>query len=80
MRTTAEVAAILDRVGEDDVRTLERDGAVCLRGVYGRRWLDLVAEGIERDLADPGPYGRRQSDAVDRGVFFTDYYMWRRIP
>ena len=70
----------LDRVGDADVDAYEHDGARCLRGIFGRKWLDLIAEGIERDLRDPGPYGRVQSPPDDPGFFYTDYCMWRRIP
>jgi len=76
---TNEIEAALARVGEEDVRTFERDGAVCLRGVYGERWLELIRAGIERDLESPGPYWRVQSAPGDPGFFGTDYYMWRRI-
>lgn len=32
------------------------DGVVCLRGLIDRRWLEIVAEAIEDDIAAPGPY------------------------
>jgi ectoine hydroxylase-related dioxygenase (phytanoyl-CoA dioxygenase family) len=67
-------------VSEVAVRAFEEDGAVCLRGVYGPHWIRLIEAGIERDLVDPGPYARVQSEPDDPGFFFTDYYMWRRIP
>jgi ectoine hydroxylase-related dioxygenase (phytanoyl-CoA dioxygenase family) len=75
-----EIADVLRRITEDDIRAFEEDGAVCLRGVYGPQWLRLVEDGIERDLRDPGPYYRVQSAPDDPGFFATDYYMWRRIP
>ena len=67
-------------VSKADVEAYERDGAVCLRSVFESTWLDLIGEGIEKDLADPGPYGRIQSTPEDPGFYYTDYYMWRRIP
>ena len=76
----AEVARALARVSEADIEAYARDGACCLRQVFEWKWLDLVAFGIERDLRDPGPYGRVQSPPDDPGFFYTDYYMWRRIP
>ena len=75
-----DVERALGRVTEQDIQTYETDGTVCLRGVFGGTWLELIAAGIERDLADPGPYGRTQSAADDPGFYYTDYYMWRRIP
>ena len=75
-----ETARALARVSDADIDTYERDGAHCLRQVFEPKWLDLIARGIERDLRDPGPYGRVQSPPDDPGFFYTDYYMWRRIP
>jgi ectoine hydroxylase-related dioxygenase (phytanoyl-CoA dioxygenase family) len=76
----SEFAEVLVKVTEADICAFEQDGAVILRGMYGQRWIRLVEAGIERDLKDPGPYGRVQSGPDDPGRFFTDYYMWRRIP
>ena len=42
-------------VSEREIETYERDGVVCLRGAFAPEWLDLVAEGIEKDIAAPGP-------------------------
>lgn len=33
----------------------ERDGAVLLRGLVGRAWLERLGSAIERDIAHPGP-------------------------
>ena len=76
----AEVRRALASVSDADVDAYERDGARCLRQVFESKWLDLIESGIERDLRDPGPYGRVQSPPDDPGFFYTDYYMWRRIP
>ena len=71
--------APLREITEAEVAAFARDGGVCLRGVFARSWIDLIASGIEKDLANPGPHGRVQSDPGDPGFFFTDYYMWHRI-
>ena len=42
---TTEIDRTLAKITEDDIRTLEKDGTVCLRGVFGQMWLDLIAEG-----------------------------------
>ena len=77
---TAEVARVLERITDEEVAVFDVDGAVRLRGVFEAKWLDLIAEGIERALATPGPYSRTPSVAGDPGRFYTDYYMWRRVP
>ena len=77
---SSETDTVLSKISESDISALETDGAVVLRGMVGRKWLDLIAVGIEKDLKTPGPYGRVQSDPDDPGFFFTDYYAWRHVP
>ncbi|MBM3567869.1 MAG: phytanoyl-CoA dioxygenase [Alphaproteobacteria bacterium] len=62
------------------IEDYRRDGAVALRGVIGADWLAALAEGIERNLRDPGPYGKRYTESGQPGLFFGDYCNWRRIP
>jgi ectoine hydroxylase-related dioxygenase (phytanoyl-CoA dioxygenase family) len=61
----------------DDFR---RDGAVCVRGAFSAEEVELVASGIERNLADPSPRGLVASRAEDAGRFFEDFCNWDRIP
>ena len=37
----------------------DRDGAVLVKGVVPVEWLSVLADAIERDIAEPGPYCRR---------------------
>ena len=74
------MSRVQDNITDDEVSVFEHDGAVCLRGVFEAKWIELIAQGLELALAEPGPYSRRPSPDEDPGRFFTDYYMWRRIP
>lgn len=56
------------------------DGAVCVRGAFAPHWLDLLARGIARNMADPGPYAKEYTPKGAPGRFFGDYCNWRRIP
>jgi ectoine hydroxylase-related dioxygenase (phytanoyl-CoA dioxygenase family) len=56
-----------------------RDGAVCVRGAFTEAEVELVAEGIERNLADPSPRGIVASRDDDAGRFFEDFCNWDRI-
>jgi ectoine hydroxylase-related dioxygenase (phytanoyl-CoA dioxygenase family) len=58
----------------------ERDGAVCVRGAFSPEWLALLAEGIEANMAEPGPFAKEYTPAGQPGRFFGDYCNWRRIP
>jgi hypothetical protein len=33
-------------ISEDDIRRYEENGVICLRGVFDRYWIDLLAAGI----------------------------------
>src|SRR3546814_11233897 len=57
----------------------QRDGAVCLRGVF-RGWVEVIAAGIARNMAEPGPYASENFTSGDTGRFFDDYCNSQRIP
>ncbi|RMV52654.1 Phytanoyl-CoA dioxygenase [Pseudomonas syringae pv. papulans] len=64
----------------EDIEAFQRDGAICLRGVF-RDWIGTIADGIERNLAEPGAYASRYVEKDDKpGGFFDDYCNWQRIP
>lgn len=66
-------------VSAADIAAYQRDGAVCLRGVIAAPWLELLRRGIERNLAEPGPYAKRYTPKGKPGFFFGDYCNWSRI-
>ena len=41
---------------QSDIDAYKNDGAVLLKNVISRKWLDRVAGAIERDILDPGPF------------------------
>jgi ectoine hydroxylase-related dioxygenase (phytanoyl-CoA dioxygenase family) len=63
----------------DVVDDFERDGAVCLRGVFAD-WVDRIAEGVEANLASPGPHAAENVPEGQPGRFWDDYVNWQRIP
>jgi len=60
----------------DQIADFQRDGAVVVRGVFAD-WVDLMAEGIAQNMAEPGEYA--SENAVSEGRFFDDYCNWSRI-
>ena len=65
-------------VSPEQVLSYRRDGVVVLRGVVPGPVLDSLAAGIERNMADPGPWSNDYT--VDgNGRFFDDYVNWRRF-
>ena len=64
-------------VGADDVASYARDGVCVLRGIFDATWLSTLRAGVERNLAEPGPYAGEHGDG--EGKFFDDYCNWERI-
>ncbi len=70
------LAAQLDALRAD----YDRDGAVRVRGAFGPEWLAMLDRGIERNMEEPGPMGKRYTPEGKPGMFFADYCNWQRIP
>lgn len=67
-------------ISQDDIDAFRRDGVVCLRGVFSQDWRDLIARGIKREMAAPGPIARDYTPEGGTGRFFGSLVMWRRVP
>ncbi|MDJ0949700.1 MAG: phytanoyl-CoA dioxygenase family protein [Alphaproteobacteria bacterium] len=65
---------------QSDIEAYRRDGAVCLRGAFGPRWLDVLATGVEREMANPGPIAKDYTAPGKGGRFFGSLVMWQRVP
>lgn len=64
---------------EDDIQDFKRDGVVLVRGLFADH-VDTIARGIERNMAEPGPYAAENLHDGEAGRFFDDYCNWTRIP
>lgn len=60
-------------------RQFHDDGAAVLRGVLSASWLDELAEGVEQNLTEPGPWANDYTAGDAPGRFFGDYVNWPRI-
>lgn len=60
-----------------DVESFQRDGAVCLRGLFSREQIDLLRAGIDANLANPSPRAKVASRADDPGIFIEDFCNWQ---
>ena len=61
------------------VDTYWRDGAVLIKGLF-KGHVDRISAGIERNLAEPGPFAGDNLKPGEGGRFFEDYCNWERIP
>lgn len=73
-------ADVFARITEEDVEAFQRDGVICLREVFGQHWLNRVAAGIDRNIAEPSPCAKFYTSQGNPGFFFGDYCNWMRIP
>ena len=60
------------------VRDFETDGAILIKGLFSG-WVHKIQTGIERNLAEPGPYAAENLNPHEPGRFFDDYCNWNRI-
>ena len=57
----------------------ESNGAVLIKGLF-TDWVDTIRTGIEKNMAEPGPYASENLGPGESGRFFDDYCNWGRIP
>lgn len=63
---------------EDQVDAFQRDGVVLIKGLF-KDHIDTIRAGIDRNMADPGPYAAENLKDGETGRFFDDYCNWTRI-
>jgi ectoine hydroxylase-related dioxygenase (phytanoyl-CoA dioxygenase family) len=66
-------------VTETQVAEFERHGVALIRGLFAP-WVDTLRAGVERNMAQPGPYAAENLKPGESGRFFDDYCNWNRIP
>ena len=74
MRNTSDFA-----VSAQQLESFRRDGVVHLPGVFDGHWLELLARGIERDLANPGPRFEARTTADSDAHYYESFWMWSEI-
>ncbi len=67
-------------VTPEEIETYQKDGIVCLRGVFDPHWVDTVARGIQNNMENPGPRGGSLTPEDEPGDYFKDANVWPRIP
>lgn len=63
---------------QDDIDTFAVDGVVLIKGLLTEH-VDTIREGIEMNMASPGPYAAENLQPGEQGRFFDDYCNWNRI-
>ena len=70
---------VLVQITEQMVEDFQRDGVVLVKGLW-KDWVEPLRAGVERNMAEPGPYGAENLKPGEGGRFFDDYCNWTRIP
>jgi ectoine hydroxylase-related dioxygenase (phytanoyl-CoA dioxygenase family) len=65
---------------DDLVEDFQRDGAVCLRGLFSAHELAELRAGIDLNLAQLSPRAKVASGADDPGRFVEDFCNWQENP
>lgn len=64
-------------ISDKEIKTFQSDGAICLRGLFDVKWLDLLRKGIEDNRLHPSEMTKRKGHSP---LFFHDYNNWNSIP
>ncbi|GIY50339.1 uncharacterized protein CDAR_86431 [Caerostris darwini] len=67
------------KIDQKLIEEYEQNGAVCLRNVFDKAWIDLARVGIEKNLASPSSFGEKLKGDKSDGHYFDDYCNWNRI-
>ena len=61
------------------IEDFQRDGVALIPGLFAD-YVEVLRDGVERNMSGPGPYAAENLKDGERGRFFDDYCNWDRIP
>ena len=65
-------------VDQQKIEAFRTDGVVLIEGLF-HDWVDILRDGIEKNMASPGPFASENLKEGEAGRFFDDYCNWTRI-
>lgn len=66
-------------VAPESIASYQREGAVCIRGLFNAEQIELLQSGIEENLKNPSWRAKIASQPDDPGWFFEDFCNWQEI-
>ncbi len=63
-----------------EIAAYDRDGVVCLRGLFDRGWIARLEAAVDRLRDAPGPLGETYSADGANRLFYGDRFMWTFDP
>ena len=64
-------------LSSEEIDSYKNQGAIVIKNVFNP-WIDLLRQGFEKVLNEPGPHARENVEDKE-GRFFEDYCNWERI-
>jgi hypothetical protein len=64
-------------LSKDLIDDYNNDGAVVIRRVFSKKWIELVRDGIAKNLESPSAFSEKLKVNDSDGVYFNDYCNWR---
>ncbi len=65
-------------VTQEMIDTYQQDGVVLIKGLFAD-FVVTLRQGVEANMAEPGPYASNNKKKGETGLFFDDYCNWSRI-
>lgn len=62
----------------EQLHAFNNNGVVLIRGLF-KDWVDTLRRGIDKNMQQPGPFGKVYTTTGEAGHFFGDYCNWQRI-
>ncbi|WP_370163044.1 phytanoyl-CoA dioxygenase family protein [Limimaricola soesokkakensis] len=66
-------------ITQTHIDSFQRDGVVLIRGLFADH-VEVLRDGVARNMAEPGEYAAENLKEGEGGRFFDDYCNWHRIP
>lgn len=66
-------------ITQDHIDQFQRDGVVLIKGLFADQ-VELLRQGVEENMQNPGPFASENKKEGQTGRFFDDYCNWDRIP
>ena len=63
-------------IGEDEIRTFEDDGVICVRGLLDEEWITRMQNAVDDILVHPTEFGQNLNEADETGRYTFDNNMW----
>jgi len=74
-KTQPAPVAVATAITESEIRAYEADGGVCLRGLFGRAWIDRMYKATDRAMASGEGRVREGSKPGESGRFYSNIFM-----